>query len=53
MFLLDLKFWILRKVSVCPRGHLAVLFRLAKFLLEAFDTSIHTTNEHLKNKEDM
>jgi len=33
--LLDNKSSILRKVSACPRVPKAVLFRLAKFLLEA------------------
>ena len=42
MVLLDLKSPILREVSVCPRGPNAVLFRLAKFRLEAlgFDREI-------------
>jgi hypothetical protein len=33
--LFDLKSSILREVSACPRGTKTVLFRLAKFLLEA------------------
>ena len=33
--LLDLKSSILSKVTACPRSPKAVLFRLAKFLLEA------------------
>jgi hypothetical protein len=36
----QLKSTIFREVSVCPRGPKAVLFRLAKFLLEALVQSV-------------
>jgi hypothetical protein len=33
----------LREVSACPRGPKAVLFRLAKFLLEALPSTLYLT----------
>jgi hypothetical protein len=45
MVLLDLKSLFLREVPTCLRGHKAVLFHLAKFLLEA----LHMHNVKDKN----